>query len=157
MIIIPTMTAEDALSATSVASLQMVRKVAKGRDSDHGGHSKRTMRERWADGIHGAMAEVSLAKALNRAWTPGGMDISTGDVGYKLEVRATEYLSGHLLIYHKDKDESVFVLMVGHYPQFRDNPRCILGKEAKQDKFWRADADPPCWWVPQSELQPLEL
>lgn len=153
-----TMTAEDAISAASVATLQMVRKIAKQRNGDHGGRSERGMRERWADGIHGSMAEIALSHALNLSWTPGGMHISHGDVGNKLEVRATEHSNGHLLVYHADADDSLFVLMVGHYPLFRI-AGCILGAAAKQAEFWRDDTDPSCFWVPQGalELTPLGL
>jgi hypothetical protein len=151
---IVTMTAEDAISAASVATLQMVRKIAKQRNGDHGGRSDRSMRERWADGIHGSMAEIALSHALNLSWTPGGMHISHGDVGSKLEVRATEHSTGHLLIYKADNDASLFVLMVGHYPVFRI-AGCIKGAAAKQEEWWRTEKDPPCFWVPQNALSPL--
>lgn len=144
-------TAEDAICASSVATLQILRKVAKQRNGDHGGRSVRGLRERWADGIHGLMAEIALSRALNLPWTPGGMKISHGDVGNVLEVRATEHRAGHLLIYTEDKDSSVFALMIGHYPEFR-LAGYIVGIAAKKPEFWRDNADPPCWWVPQSSV-----
>jgi hypothetical protein len=149
-----TLSAEAAISAASVATLQILRKIAKQRNGDHGGRSDRGMRERWADGIHGSMAEVALSQALNLAWTPGGMRISRGDVGNMLEVRATEHLGGHLIVYEDDADESLFVLMIGHFPSFRI-AGCMLGKSAKQQQWWRQDKDPASYWVPQSALEPL--
>ena len=145
------LSAEDAMCAASVATLQMVRKIANGRNGDHGGRSLRSMRERWADVIHGLMGEIALARTLNLPWTPGGMFVSCGDVANKLEVRATEYQSGHLLIYDSDPVESPFVLMIGHYPQFAIAGG-IVGKNARCEEWWRPDADPPCWWVPQPAL-----
>ena len=143
--------AEDVWCAVSVATMQMLRKIAKERNGDHGATSDRGMRQRWADGIHGAMAEIALARALHLEWTPGGKLVTHGDVANRLEVRATERENGHLLIYPNDADESLFVLMIGHYPVFRI-AGCILAAAAKKTDWWHADADPACFWVPQSAL-----
>ncbi|MGY3619264.1 hypothetical protein [Bradyrhizobium sp. USDA 10063] len=61
-----------------------------------------------------------------------------------MEVRATEYQKGHLFIYPNDADASIFVLMNGHYPEFR-TAGSIVASDAKQDQWWRPDADPACW------------
>ena len=55
------LSAEDAMCAASVATLQMVRKIANGRNGDHGGRSSRNMRERFTPvlGSHGRIG-VSL-------------------------------------------------------------------------------------------------
>jgi hypothetical protein len=134
---------------------QMMRKISRERHGDHGGSSKRTMRDRWADSIHGMMGEIALARALGLPWTPGGIEVTRGDVANKLEVRATERLSGHLLIYPNEADASIFVLMIGHYPQFRI-AGSITAADAKQDQWWRSETDPPCWWVPQKALSPVD-
>jgi hypothetical protein len=150
------LTAEDVLCATNVASLQMLRKMQKGRDSDHGGRSVRSIRTRWADTIVGLMGEIALSRHLNQAWTPGGMEITIGDVGYRTEVRATDWEDGHLLIYKSDPDDKIFYLMIAEWGErvsFRP-VGWIMAKHGKQQEFWRADKDPPCWWVPQNRLQP---
>src|SRR3954468_14824440 len=100
-------TPEQAMMACMVGTMQLVRKVYHNRDSDHGGVSDRSLRLRFADGIHGAMCEIFVAGQHNLAWTPGGFQISRGDVGGFLEVRGTEFDNGHLLIYKTDKDHSV--------------------------------------------------
>jgi hypothetical protein len=148
-------TAEDALCAVNVAALQMLRKVANGRAGDHGGTSKRSMRIRWADTIHGMMGEIALAHALHMEWTPGGMHIKRGDVDSDIEVRATEHADGHLLIYPDDLDDGTFVLMIGHYPLF-DAVGWMTAREAKRPEWWREDADPPCWWVPKNEVHKFD-
>lgn len=149
------LTAEDALAAASVATVQIVRKVHSNRNKDHGGTSARAMRLRFADGIHGIMAEIALARVLNLAWTPGGIRVSRGDVGGKIEVRVTEHPGGHLLVYENDDDSSPFVLMVGHYPGFRA-AGYILARDAKRREWFNAKADPPGYWVPQAALNDLE-
>jgi hypothetical protein len=146
-----TLTAEDAFQAVSVATVQMLRKMAKDRPNGHGGPSVRGMRERWADSIHGAMGELALSHILHKEWTPGGMSITKGDVANRLEVRATEHKTGHLLIYRNDPDEAFYALMIGHYPVFR-LAGGMFGDLAKRDQWWRPNADPPCWWIPQADL-----
>lgn len=147
----PKLSAEDALCAASVATLQMVRKVANNRNHDHGYLAKRGMRERWADTLHGMMGEIALAHALDLPWTPGGMNVSRGDVAHRIEVRATEHPNGHLLIYDDDDRDRVFVLMIGHYPVFRIAGGMIAA-DARNGGWWRPDSDPPCFWVPQASL-----
>ena len=149
------LTAEHAIMAAGVATLQMLRKLARGRGTDHGGRSMRPMRERWADGIHGCLAELALAGMLGRAWTPGGMHISHGDVGL-LEVRATEHRDGHLIVYEDDPSDAIYVLMIGHYPRFRC-AGCLAGHAAKFHEWWRADKDPPSFWIPQSALSSVDI
>lgn len=137
--------------ATTVATMQLIRKVAHNRDSDHGGASERSLRLRFADGIHGLMGEIIVARRHKLNWTPGGFEVSRGDVAGFLEVRTTEPNFGHLLIYKKDKDASVFALVLGHYPLFRIGGYLRAGL-CKRQEWWRANADPPCWWVPQRAL-----
>lgn len=145
---------EEAFAATNAGLLEIVRKVSRGRDIDHGGRSLRPMRVRIADAIHGKMAEFAGARCLGRAWTPGGADISTGDVDDRVEIRGTEHEHGHLLLYERDREiaHREFVLMVGNYPDFR-LAGWIVGSEGMLDRFWHDDADPPCWWVSQSALR----
>ena len=144
------------MCASSVATLQMLRKIANQRNHDHGHKAKRGMRERWADGIHGLMGEIALARALNLPWTPGGLFVSRGDVANKIEVRATEYASGHLLIYEDDENDSPFVLMTGHYPVFRIAGAIRAGLAKEHGAWWKPNADPPCWWVPQFALSEID-
>ncbi len=145
------LTPDEGYAAAAVAAAQQIRSVLYDREHDHGGHSRRGQRKRWADTIHGLMAEMALAKALQITWTPGGTRVTTGDVGDKIEVRATEHPAGHLLVYPKDSDAAPFVLMVGHFPEFRI-AGWVYGREAKHSDYWRDDKDPPCFWVPQRVL-----
>jgi len=148
-------TPEECMAAVSVAAVQMIRREGKNRRTDHGGVSSRGKRLRWADGVHGCLAELAVCKAMRCLWTPGGSDISKGEVGGVVEVRATEHQNGNLLIYPSDDDGSWFVLAVGHYPEFRI-AGCIRGRDAKRFPL-NAASDPPCHWVPQDELSPVGI
>lgn len=151
-----TLTAENAMCAIQVTMLQILRKVHNGgREGDHGGKSKRLMHARIADGVGGIMGEIACSQIMNLAWVPGGKEISGGEVGGVIEVRHTEHMDGHLLIYHKDSDRSIFAMMVGSYPDFWLRG-FKLGTDCKHADFWHATADPPCWWVPQIELGTLD-
>jgi hypothetical protein len=141
------------MAAVGVAAVQMLRKSKGGRATDHGGTSGRTLTQRWGDTIHGCMAELAVCRAVNRAWTPGGADVSRGEVGGRIEVRATEHQNGHLLVYPSDSDEAWFVLVIGHFPEFRI-VGCIKAADAKRYPL-NAQSKPPCHWVPQADLLPL--
>lgn len=149
------LTADEAMSAATVASLQMIRKVLRDRNTDHGGTSKRGIKERWGDTINGVMGEVALAKAIDRSWTPGGRNISVGEVSFSQEVRTTDWPNGHLLIYDNDSDDAIFWHVRGSFPVF-DVVGWIYGKDAKRPE-WKAAGDPDYYKVPNSELSPIEL
>jgi hypothetical protein len=86
-------------------------------------------------------------------WTPGGADVSHGEVGGRIEVRATEHQDGHLLVYPSDRDDAWFVLAIGHFPEFRI-AGCIKALDAKRYPL-NERSKPRCHWVPQSDLRPL--
>jgi hypothetical protein len=152
-----TLTADEALAAATVGILRQLRVVAKERQYDHGAKSWRRQRDRWANQIHGAMAEFAFSRAIDRAWTPGGREISSGDVSGCFEVRATEMDNDDtcLYVYEHDPDDKWFVLAIGHYPRFQFIG-AILGANAKQFEWWNSAAKPPCFYVPRQSLQPLD-
>lgn len=140
--------------ASTTTTLQMVRKVIAGRRNDHGGVSERGMLKRWADTFNGLLGEIAVCRALNLPWHPGSRSISYGEVGGVAEARATDHHGGHMLVYNNDADGKWILLAVGCYPRFRlvGGMKAALAKRAE---WWRSDADPPCFWVPQDSLLPL--
>lgn len=145
------LTDDDEAAAASEAAQQMERKREYGRSTDHGGSSKRGTEQRLADTKFGLMGEIALARYLDRPWTPGGIAVSRGDVSNFIEVRATQYSSGHLLIYQADKDRSWFALVIGRGRRFKI-AGAILCRTAKLIGRWHDDADPPCFWIAQAQL-----
>lgn len=151
-----TITADEAMAGAAVAALRQIRVIQKERLSDHGSRSWRRQRDRWANQIHGTFGEIAFAKAINRAWTPGGGHISDGDVG-EYEVRATEMDNANtcIFIYEGDDNDKWYVLAVGHFPEFHF-PGAIKGRDGKKVEWWNENANPPCYWVPKQVLVPIE-
>jgi len=123
----------------------------RGGDADH-----RTGREAWGLDVEGAAAEMAVAKGLNR-FMPFIINTSTAkdDDLNGIHVRSTPYAQGHLLIYKDDFDEKPYVLAVGAIPRFNLKGFC-LGKDGKQQKYFRQTLDGNAFWVPQDQLKSIE-
>ena len=114
--------------------------------------------ERYADGhttawqgdIDGCIGELAVAKALGIYWT-GQERINAPDCG-RLEVRATRYRDGHLIVH--DGDEGIFVLTV-----LKDDRVLIAGciaAEKAREIGTRKTVRREGVWVHQSKLTPLK-
>ena len=145
---------EEGLAAAERGADQQISTFEEGRQWDHGGRSKRSLRLRWADSIHGAMAEAAMSKLLDLPVTPGEKGkITYGDIGGFIEIRSTEWKNGNLIIYERDPVDVPFILVVGHYPRFKA-VGFVINNDI-DDKWWRSDKDPASWWIPQSALSPM--
>ena len=123
------LTFDEGMAASAAASVQMLRKIQRGRNGDHGGLSRRALAVRWGDTINGLMGEFAASRALNRAWTPGGGRISFGEcAGW--EVRTAWHPGDGLVIYPADND-GTYVFVCGSWPTFSVYPP-ILATEAKE-------------------------
>lgn len=78
----------------------------------------------------------------------------------KFEVRTTKYKTGRLILHPKDRDNCIFILVIGNI--FENNSfdlvGWIMGKEGKQAQYW---IDPTgrnryAFFVPQEKLNPME-
>lgn len=100
-------------------------------------------------------AEIAAAKFANvwpAAFASVGSDNNGEDVG-GAQIRSTRHETGRLLIHPEDRDEQIFVLVIGALPTYR-----LVGwmraSDAKrpewwdEEKMWRC----PCWAVPQDAL-----
>lgn len=155
------LTGDEGMAAVSVGAMQLMRAINRGlvgtRKGDHGGMSYRGMHERWANSILGALAEYAACKGLGIHWG-SGFDGIHGDDGRGLQFRATHHDPAHLIVNEADTvkwPDSWFVLIIGHWPEFRIVGG-ILGRDAKREKWFRADARPAAYWVPMSELEPWD-
>lgn len=149
-----TITPQERDMAIAEAGLQMARKIACGRNRDHGYVVKvRDLKRRYADTVNGLKGEIALSRYLSLPWTPGGFDISRGDVDGRIEVRTTHHPDGHLLIYEDDKDASWFVLAIGRGLTF-GIAGAMIARKAKRVGRWRETSNPPCFWVRQELLIP---
>ena len=107
--------------------------------------------------LEGALAEMAVAKAMNRYWDASVNTYKAPDVG-KDQVRHTHKPDGKLIIRPGDKDHEVFWLVVGISPEFTV---CgwMTARDAKVDKYAFNEnygGAPPCWMVPQEDLIPPE-
>lgn len=112
----------------------------------------------WSADIEGAAAELVVAKWLGKYWSGVASDAFQdleGDVG-KFQVRHTTRRDGSLIIRNRDKNEAIFILVVGVYPTYTITG-WITGEDAKQERFLRG-APHPAYFVPQADLlDPGEL
>ena len=105
--------------------------------------------------ILSAIGEGVVAKALGIPFRPTndkGVHEPVG--GYQVRTRPNS--GDELIIRTEDNDEATFVLVTRVSELEYDLIGTITGLEAKQPRWWRADArEGSGWFVPQSELDPL--
>lgn len=113
----------------------------------------------WTRHVEAALAELALAKFLDRFWDGAGdqrfRGSKLGDVG-RFQARSTSERDGHLIVRPHDSDADVFVLIVGSAPSFT-LVGWTFGRDAKRPEF-RCDPGgrgAPCFFVPQSALRPV--
>jgi hypothetical protein len=110
----------------------------------------------WTIDIEGAGGEMAAAKILNLYYSA---TINTfkvgGDIG-NLQVRTGSKDHHSLIIRSRDRDEDVFVLVVGKAPRYHV-VGWIEGRKAKNSEWIKNPGNrPQAWFVPQSELRPIE-
>ncbi len=110
----------------------------------------------WMVHIEGACGELCAAKAIGRAWEyPIGTFKKGGDVG-RIQVRTRSNVDWDLNVRKDDRDEDIFVLVVGVAPTF-NVVGWLHGGDCKRVGWWGTyDHRPECWWVKQSFLKPIE-
>lgn len=78
-----------------------------------------------------------------------------GDVGH-LQVRHTQHEDGHMIVHDRDKDHDPFILVTGSIPKLTLRG-WLYGKDCKKPEYYRTEGvRHPAYFVPQSELKPLE-
>ena len=115
-----------------------------------------TEQDPWRVETLGALTELACAKALGLEWLDPVFDMpACPDLGGAVEVRYTTRPDGCLLLQKTDPPQAPFVLVVVR------NPICLLagwvyGREGmRQDFWWEAGYDRPCYYVPQGYLRPM--
>ena len=110
----------------------------------------------WQIHIIGAHGELVFAKGMGFYW-----DFSVnkfrmgGDVG-DIQVRTRSKLWHELKINHEDRNDDLFVLVLGLAPDFYIGG-CMYGREAKQTKGWLKEhgGREEAFFVPQANLHDL--
>lgn len=149
----------DFMIASQQAAMMTAAACRRGMHSgraDHGSTSLRKVGQRLGDRVVGELGELALAKHLRLPKTSTDNPFATGDVASGFEVRTTEHPNGHLLVYDSDPDARFFLAVV-EFDQRQISvslPGWIMANDARVDRFW-GDGDPPCYWIPQNELEPI--
>lgn len=111
--------------------------------------------------IQGAAAELGVSLVTGLEWHAFLEDLGgekkPPDVGEDIQVRSTEYATGHLLCHPGDSEEDRFILV---HVQGRSLNIIgwLSGLEAKNPKYWgdRARNKRPAYWIPQRDLRPFQ-
>lgn len=107
----------------------------------------------WTVHVEGACGELAVAKLLNRYWA-GTLNTfkEGGDVG-NIQVRTRSRENYDLIVRTDDRDEDVFVLVVGRAPKYRV-VGWIRGKDAKRAEWSQTHGGrPAAFFVPQHALR----
>jgi hypothetical protein len=111
--------------------------------------------------IQGAAAELGISLITGEQWHAYLEDLGgerkPPDVGNNLQVRSTDYKSGHLLVHPGDADEDIFIFVIvnGRNLEIKG---WMTGAEAKAQKYWgdKARNKRPAYWIPQPDLKPFK-
>lgn len=111
----------------------------------------------WQTHIEGACGEMAFAKGTGRYWS-GSINTfrNGGDVG-SIQIRTRSKPNYDLIVRPNDRDEDIFVLVIGNAPAFS-----IIGwiraKNAKRDEWLQTHGNrPPAYFVPQSRLHDIVI
>lgn len=131
----------------------------------------KTARKTYADQLEGEIVGVLGEIAAARYFKLGDMvrnDTFTNrsDLPQNINIRATKYPQGRLLIQKDDKDNFLTVLVTVETIQYDpQHPKLgwlaahfrgwIPNHEAKQQRFWDEKLQKPCYAIPQECLRPM--
>lgn len=150
------LTVEEMREAYGVGLARHMAARARGAKQLHGFDQDSAATQKHLDGCS-AVAELLVARRLNREWLSSGMvpdRPEDGDVSGGVMVRWTPREDGSLILHPSDHDALYAVLVVGDPPEQR-----IMGwiptAYGKQEWWWREDVRAPAFFVPQSKLYPI--
>ncbi len=147
---IVTLTEEEILNVEEQAIVSMSDVLKNDRKPAWGQSTDRV--KQFAQNREGRFYEAAVCKFQGIPYVCSLFGIDAG----KYEVRGTKYKNGRLILHPTDKDNAIYILVVGQVPTF-NLVGWIAGKNGKQDKF----LDDPvggrlAYFVPQEELSPVE-
>lgn len=146
------LTPQELMQAAMVGVMRAVSCIRDGRQHKHGAN----IDESWQMQIEGACGEAAHAKASGVWWSASVNTFkSEGDVG-AVEVRTRSKDDYDLIVRKDDRDDAIYVLVVGRAPCFRV-VGWIHGLEAKAPVFLASHGGrEEAYFVPQSALNKME-
>ena len=142
----------------------VMRQVEALKENRHSRKSRGRDANPWEAHITGALGELVVSKWLGRYWL---MCVASpwelfADVG-AYQVRYTDHIGGHLLIYEDDEPERTFILVTGGVRTPTALRFYVCGFMRAQEARrldWRHEATADweaSWWVPQEALTAPEF
>jgi len=140
--------------AATVGILRNIQALKQDRPQCHGAKDE----EMWRYHIEGASGEMAFAKAMNIHWEAHSNVFKVPDIGTSIQIRTRSNRGWDLIVRDGDKDDEVFVLVVGEIPNYTI-VGWITGADAKQKKWYKdmGGRSKPAYFVPQSELKDIKL
>ena len=139
----------EMMFAVMGGAMRRIQALQRGRVDKYG-----TVQYPWQADIEGAMAEMAVAKAFGIFWSGDVGNIYAIDVG-SYQVRSTPYESGHLVINKPDKDEHIFILVIGRDGEYDLRGYAMAG-DVKREEFWTSKSMGRfAYFVPQEVLRPV--
>jgi hypothetical protein len=139
----------EMISAGTVGLIRRIVSVGKLNDQMHSPDANP-----WQIDIEGAMAEMAYAKAMGMFWSGSVGTFKAPDVG-DVQIRSTPRASNSLIIRANDKDDDIFVLVVGSAPEYTI-AGYIRGEDGKKQEWVRSpNGGSAAYFVPQAALRPI--
>lgn len=135
--------------AATIGATRQIESMRQGLKDSHGYNGNET----WDVHIEGAAAELAFCKFRGRYWNAPVNNFKEADVGQNVQVRATKYNNGSLIVRKGDNDDHYYILLTGRVPNFRV-VGWITGAEAKNPDWLetKGNSREPAYFVPQSAL-----
>jgi hypothetical protein len=149
-----TLSLEEIAMAAAIAVHRGVDAIRHDRKNQHGFKGNG-----WTENIEGYGAELAVSKALNLYYSAGdGKGFKGADVSEKIQVRWASQDNYRLIVRGADQTDYIYVLVTGEAPAY-DIKGFMPGHIVKQDKYFSnpGNGRPDAWWVPQSDLKPIEF
>jgi hypothetical protein len=144
--------------ALDIAHRRQAAALKKNRPSAHGYNESDPLKVH----LQGCVAELAISLITGQEWHAyleilNDTPTKPPDVGEHLQVRSTEYLTGHLIVHPGDGDEDLFILVVVRGKNLMLKG-WLSGYEAKHQKYWgdKFKNGRPAYFIPQSDLRPCE-
>lgn len=110
----------------------------------------------WSEHIEGACGEMVVSKVLGIYWDGSIDTFKAPDISDRIQVRTRSSHSYELIVRKNDLDEDVFVLVTGRCPTYRVWG-FVSGADSKRPEYLQTHGGrPPAYFVPQSQLQPID-
>lgn len=156
------LTSDLLLEASSVAERRDAFHKQRGTPQSKGCPPEKSL----AVNVAGTNAEIAAAFYLNTLdwWRKNAATTISrgGDVWPKVQVRGTEYATGHLLLYREggrergDNPWHRFILARLHHLPTVELVGWIPAGDGMLESYWKTAARHPCWWVPPWVLKSMD-